>query len=267
MIGSVSRDQTIGIWNPYTGKNIIRMRLRESSNLALDFSESGQFILTGGLNNFVAVFDIRAQTGPTDLFVHNGYVSCAKFIGDRYVLSGSGDTTIVLTDIEQNVKIQKYTEHVQDITCVSLSSDRNTFITSSCDNTIKIWDLRSGECVHTYFKGANPYDVDCVSFHQSGHMFCYSYRDHTAVIDIRAHATLAKFVLPSADSRVSCMSKSGRLVFSGHTDGTLCVWDMYKEKMIKKLNNHKKSISGIDISPNGNAIVTSSWDCNVTMYY
>jgi guanine nucleotide-binding protein G(I)/G(S)/G(T) subunit beta-1 len=267
MIGSVSNDCTIRLWCPYTGKALRKIRASESFCIALDFSETGKYILTGGMRNTVFIHDVYATDNKPkhEVNAHWGYISCAKFLGDKYTLSGSGDCTLFLSDINQNAVIQKYKEHTQDVTSISLSSDKNTFLSSSCDCMIKLWDLRSAECVHTY--SAPNADVDRVDYHQSGYMFCYSCADSTAVIEIRAQATLGTFTLQGLECRVSCMSKSGRLVFSGHMDGSLCVWDLYKQKMIQKLNRHENNISGMELSPNGQAIVTSSWDGSVKLYY
>jgi WD40 repeat protein len=52
---------------------------------------------------------------------------------------------------------------------LSLSPDKNTFLSSACDAQAKLWDLRDGRCRQT-FKGHDG-DINSVQFFPTGNAF------------------------------------------------------------------------------------------------
>ena len=56
-----------------------------------------------------------------------------------------------------------------DVMSISLSPDKNTFVSASCDAHAKLWDLRDGKCRQT-FKGHDS-DINSVCFFPTGDSF------------------------------------------------------------------------------------------------
>ena len=52
---------------------------------------------------------------------------------------------------------------------ISLSPDKNMFVSAACDAHAKLWDLRDGKCRQT-FKGHDS-DINSVCFFPSGDAF------------------------------------------------------------------------------------------------
>ena len=56
--------------------------------------------------------------------------------------------------------------HTSDVMSLSLTEDKNTFISGACDATAKLWDLRDGMCRQTFSgheSDINAVAVSCLS--------------------------------------------------------------------------------------------------------
>ena len=66
-----------------------------------------------------------------------------------------------LWDIETGMQTLAFTGHTGDVMSLSLTENKNTFISGACDATAKLWDLREGMCKQTF--GGHESDINAVS--------------------------------------------------------------------------------------------------------
>lgn len=81
---------------------------------------------------------------------HTDALQCLKRIGEKRLASGSWDETIRIWDFCDREKMMKLTnkiEHKSSISAFELLSDNLLVSIDSVDHLIKIWDLRSFECI------------------------------------------------------------------------------------------------------------------------
>ena len=87
----------------------------------MQFSPSGSFVASGGLNNICSVHSLRPENGPgttrglRELSGHTGFLSSCRFLSDRQIITASGDTTCALWDIESTRAIAVFQGHVGDV--------------------------------------------------------------------------------------------------------------------------------------------------------
>ena len=73
---------------------------------------------------------------------------------DSILVSGSRDKTLIIWKLnskdkkpdEFGVPLKQLTGHNHFVTDLSISNDNFYVISSSWDNTLRLWDLRSGKC-------------------------------------------------------------------------------------------------------------------------
>ena len=95
---------------------------------------------------------------------------------------------------------------------ISISPDKNTFVTGSCDATVKIWDVRTAKCVQT-FQGHDS-DVNAVTFMNTGTCIGSGSDDATCKLyDIRADRELQQYEDDSLTTNVTSVSFSKRFYF------------------------------------------------------
>ena len=62
-------------------------------------------------------------------------------------------------------------------------------------------------------------------------------------------------------------SVSGRLLFAGYNDYTVNVWDTLKSQRVCLLYGHENKVSCLQVSPDGTALSTGSWDCTLRVTF
>jgi hypothetical protein len=53
---------------------------------------------------------------------------------------------------------------------------------------------------------------------------------------------------------------AGRLLFGGYNDYAVHVWDMLRASRVSTLYGHENRVSCLQMSPDGTALCTGSWD-------
>ncbi|KAG5899556.1 hypothetical protein JTB14_008240 [Gonioctena quinquepunctata] len=206
--------------------------------MACAYAPSGNLVACGGLDNKVTVYplsldedvSLRKKTVGT----HTSYMSCCTFPNsDQQILTGSGDSTCALWDVESGQLLQSFHGHSADVMAIDLapSETGNTFVSGSCDKMVLIWDMRSGQCVQS-FEGHES-DVNSVKFHPSGDAVATGSDDATCrLFDLRADREVAIYTKESIIFGVNSVdfSVSGRLLFAGYNDYTVTMdtsrsWD------------------------------------------
>lgn len=173
-----SLDKTIKVWNYRLGECIATYRGHEDHVVAVDLHRN--IIVSGLADHTVKVWHVDLRTCYT-LRGHTDWVNCVKIHApSNTVFSASDDTTIRMWDLTTNKCIRKFECHVgqvqsvipftyneslvqdeEEVDCVTrvqpdpdfkwLSKYPLHLLTSSLDNTIKLWDVRTGRCIRTQF--------------------------------------------------------------------------------------------------------------------
>ena len=157
--------------------------------------------------------------------------------------------------------MQKFTDHTGDVMSVSVSPDKNTFVSGACDAHAKIWDIRSGKCVQTF--AGHESDINAVQYFPNGLSFGTGSDDATCrLFDIRADRELKQYTDDTIREGVTSIdfSLSGRFLFAGYDDRKVIVWDTLKGTQLSTLEQHENRVSCLAVSPDGQALCTGSWD-------
>jgi guanine nucleotide-binding protein G(I)/G(S)/G(T) subunit beta-1 len=71
-------------------------------------------------------------------------------------------------------------------------TDKNLFVSGSCDSTAKLWDIRAGACTRTFTGHVS--DVNAVEFFPSGHAIGTGSDDASCrVFDLRSCGPVCVF--------------------------------------------------------------------------
>ena len=81
-----------------------------------------------------------------------------------------GSLTLIITCIVSSEKrIASFNDHGKAVLCSAMSPDMNLVLTGSFDETVKVWDVKSGSCIQTLNAHSDP--VTSVNFKPDGKMF------------------------------------------------------------------------------------------------
>eukprot|EP00005_Dracoamoeba_jomungandri_P003451 CAMPEP_0174259606 /NCGR_PEP_ID=MMETSP0439-20130205/8417_1 /TAXON_ID=0 /ORGANISM="Stereomyxa ramosa, Strain Chinc5" /LENGTH=334 /DNA_ID=CAMNT_0015343569 /DNA_START=133 /DNA_END=1137 /DNA_ORIENTATION=+ len=268
MIVSASRDGNLIVWEAFSTSKIHFIPLRSPWVMTCAYAPRGGFVACGGLDKTCSVYNLRSRAIPLqvvrELRAHEGYISCCRFFGDRYIITTSGDCLCIKWDVEQGSVVREFDSHSADVMCLSVCSDNDkTFITGGCDATARLWDVRSPVCCRTFSGHLN--DVNAIQFLPTyPNCFVTGSDDGTLRLwDIRAKVDLMEFNaggMGASSITSAAISRSGRYIFAGYDDCNCIVWDSMKGNKAADLDGHSSRVSCLGVSGDGGALCTGSWD-------
>lgn len=273
------QDGKVTVWDAYAGTKDSTFSMPSTWVMACAYAPSGSMVAAGGLDNKVTVFALSGAGGAGDdepaarkrtVATHTSYMSCCLFPNtDRQLLTGSGDGTCALWDVESGQLLQSFQAHTADVLTLDLApSDMgDTFVSGACDRAALVWDMRTGRAVQAF--DAHDSDVNSVKFHPSGDSLATGSDDSACrLFDLRADREVARYAKESVLFAVTSVdwSVSGRLLFAGYGDYTLCGWDALRGQRAFVLCGAEHRVSRVQRSPDGTALAASSWDTLVRIY-
>lgn len=141
---------------------------------------------------------------------------------------------------------------------VDFSPDGHTIATSGADETIRLWDIATGNQVQILQGHQNA--VWSIRFSPDGRYLVSAGLDGTArVWDLRTGQERA--VLPHDDIVWwASFSPDGRFVVTASDDGSARIWNSTSGKLLRELRGHESRVMTANFSPDGEQIVTASGD-------
>lgn len=280
---SSSQDGKLIVWDafPNNSKQEHVVTLPTTWVMACSFAPSGNFIAGGGLDNKITAYPLYADDDSAlslkkrPIGTHTSYTSCSMFLNnDQQILTGSGDSTCALWNVECGTILQSFHGHTADVLAldVSPSETGNTFVSVGCDKRALIWDTRVGHCgQNQYIQSfkAHIADINSVKFYPSGDSIITGSDDTTCrLYDLRADREVAVYKKDSILFGINSvdLSISGRILFAGGNDYTIHVWDTLKCARICILYGHENRVTCVRVSSDGTALASSSWDHTIRIW-
>jgi WD40 repeat protein len=158
-------------------------------------------------------------------------------------------------------------EHKDYVLSVSINSNNRTIISSSKDNSIKIWDINTGKVLKSFYGymdyvfslAISPDNKTIVSSLGKFDKKIGTYKQSTIIaLDIsidKKESILEKNNFSITSLAISLNSK---IIVSGSSDKTITIRDYLTMKIIKVLKGHKESVNSVAITPNSKIIVSGS---------
>ncbi|SAM59398.1 probable G-protein beta subunit Bpp1 [Ustilago bromivora] len=269
---SASQDGKLIVWDAYTTNKVHAIPLRSSWVMTCAYAPSGNWVACGGLDNICSIYSLRGRDPNNikvgrELSAHTGYLSCCRFLNDQQILTSSGDMSCILWDIGSGTRITEFNDHTGDVMSISLSPNPNVFVSGACDAMAKVWDIRSGKAVQTF--AGHESDINAVQFFPNGDAFATGSDDASCrLFDLRADRELNTYTHDNILCGITSVgfSVSGRILFAGYDDYTCNVWDTLKGERVGVLAAHENRVSCLDVSTDGMALCTGSWDSRLLVW-
>ena len=254
-ICSGSGDNTIKIWNSFSGKCI----------KTLGSEEDGE------------------GEGHTD------WINSVAYSPDpdgKYICSGSCDKSIKIWNTDHNSSkfgecIKTLGGHTDEVNSVAYSPDGKNICSGSSDATIKIWETFSGKCIKT-LEGKGWYDlIMSVVYSPDGENICSGSNDNTIKIWNTFTGECIKTLGGKEEGkghtrglRSVAYSRDGEYICSGSYDATIKIWDSNPKspnfgECIKTLVNeegHTKTVYSVAYSSDGENICSGSADNTIKIW-
>ncbi|KAJ3343043.1 protein with putative role during mitosis [Gonapodya sp. JEL0774] len=255
LLASCSIDLTIKLWDVPNGYTNTRTLVGHDHSISsICFLPAGDFLISASRDKTVRLWEVASGYGVKRLEGHGDWVRDAECSADgKLVVSCSNDQTIRIWDFATGECKADLRDHEHVVECavfapvaanpvlrelagvkspngtdqpaIDVSAPAAQFVVSgSRDKTIKLWDVMTMQCVHTFIGHDNW--VRGLVFHPSGKFLVSVSDDKTLrVWDCRT-GRCVKVIDPAHDHFVTCVAFAGggSYVATGSVDQTLKVW-------------------------------------------
>lgn len=205
---------------------------RSGGVTALALSHNQRFVVTGGGDARVRVWDMRSREMVSAFVEHGGPITgVCVYRDDAHVLSCSTDKSFMCWDLRKESRISQHTQRSGAVHAIGISRDQSLVMTAGQEGKLQMWDLR---------EAAPVLSIAPVHGSDGGHaltLACGNTRDVVAtggtdgvvrLWDIRASGkSLAECAGHSGDVRKVAWSPDDKQIVSVGNDGAILLWNVY----------------------------------------
>ncbi|GBD51975.1 hypothetical protein D3800_02345 [Microcystis aeruginosa NIES-298] len=163
--------------------------------------------------------------------------------------------------------------HGRYVLSVNFSPDGKTLVSGSWDNTIKLWNVETGQEIRT-LKGHDSY-VNSVNFSPDGKTLVSGSADNTIKLwnvetgklwDVETGEEIR--TLKGHDNSVLSVnfSPDGKTLVSGSVDKTIKLWNVETGQEIRTLKGNDSAVYSVNFSPDGKTLVSGSVDKTIKLW-
>ena len=165
-----------------------------------------------------------------------------------------------------------------DINHVAVARNGSRLLTSSDDNSVKIWDAHTGVELGEF----NQHRSECAETDEDSKPLCWVWgadfspdgkRAVSASRDLTARiweSPSGKLVTKLEGHRSSVYDTAwhpdGDVIATSSSDDTIIIWDAETGEAIRTLTGHTGNVNAIDFSPNGELLASASDDGNARLW-
>ncbi len=183
-------------------KMVFGFHVSQGSMKSIAVSDSGKYMLCGGMDERIRIFDVSKNVAIGELSGHTGCVTSLQFVGDKFVVSGSEDSNLCIWRVQDWMCVHILGGHKDTINDLAVHPTGKLALSVSKDNTMKLWNLVQGRCSFTR-RLQGP--ADKVDWNVGGDMYLlivgselqiYSASDNSCIasIKMRSRINQARFV-------------------------------------------------------------------------
>ena len=231
--------------------------------LSVAFTPTG--LRVAGLTEANTV-DVWTATGDDrdirSFYKFSGQVEAAALSADgRYLATGDADGEVQLQDIDEDSLSPKVFHHTDRILAVAVSSDGRRLAASGDNNTVKMWDVATGEETSL----STPNYPRSLAFSPDGFQLATGDADNEVRLwnaDTGQPAARTKALIGHTDwvQSLAFSPVGGNRLISGSADRTVRVWNLVVGRPVTI--DHREALYEAVMSSDGNRLATIGGDDN-----
>ncbi|MCJ1316185.1 hypothetical protein MMC15_001505 [Xylographa vitiligo] len=154
---SASSDITVKVWRPYGEDGQSATTIGLHSDYVKCLATPGphsDWVASGGLDHKIRLWDLNGGGEKLQIAVGEDENSAkgsvyALSVRGSIMASGGPESIVRLWDPKTGKRITKFVGHTDNVRDILINQDGDTIMTASSDQTIKVWSVAAGRCMHT----------------------------------------------------------------------------------------------------------------------
>ncbi|HFU75369.1 MAG TPA: WD40 repeat domain-containing protein, partial [Arcobacter sp.] len=144
--------------------------------------------------------------------------------------------------------------HWKSVKSITISPDGKTLVSGYDDNTIRVWDIQSGEEKRTYYVDKH-FDIPMMDISPDGKLLVHAMDWQKIKILKMKNGKLVRNINTDTGWSSLIISSDGKIIISSSAD-TIKLWNIESGKKIKTLSQYNYDKSLLAITPDGKIIVS-----------
>jgi len=141
---------------------------------------------------------------------------------------------------------------------VAVTPDGHCFVSNSRHDTLRLWELASGNCLRTLEGSVD--DVYAVAVTPDGRYALSGSHNCLTVSELATGRCLRTFSGHMGDVLAIAVSPDGRYAVSGSGDKSLQLWELASGRCLRIFEGHRRGVVSIAVTPDGRCAVSGSLD-------
>ena len=227
ILASGSLDRTVKLWDVSSRRVIATLKDHREGLTAVAFSPTQPKVASASWDGLVGLWDVPSG-GNVSFLRHGESVLSIAFSPDgRILAAGTIGGPIYVWDVVKRQALNTLEGHTNWVRSLVFLNDGKTLLSAASDNTIRMWDIKTGSNIVTRWGG-----VETMTLSPDG-------------------ATLA----------------FGSIDFGpGPTDYSINIWDIASERSLATVEWHASRVLSVAFSPDGKTLASGSFDNTVGLW-
>ncbi|MEO8612652.1 MAG: hypothetical protein ABI690_32460 [Chloroflexota bacterium] len=194
-------------------------------------------------------------------------VGAIAFSPDGKTLAVGVGKVIKLIDVATNTVLTTLEGHADSILSVAYSPDGTMLVSGSQDQTVRIWDVATGESLKNIAVDSG-YPRSRVIFSPDGKTIAQSNFGPLRMWDVATGNEITTIQATGGDVGVnfSAFSPDGTLLATAGGDHIVQLWDVASGSLVASLNGHVASVVAVAFSPDGKILASGADDKLVDLW-
>ena len=278
---SASADHSIIKWNVDTGEDVRTWEYHGSEVRSIVFSPNGRTALSASDDRTLILWDVDNGDVLRVFEGHEWAVNNAVFSPDgTRAASVSDDRTVILWDVETGDALRVFTGHDTLVLSLAFHPDDQRILSGDLSGDMIIWDARDptftvGAMTGT-LQGA-PEEVKTIAISPDGrlalsagqfaHITLWNLETGEIVHRMSDERPPSPGLAFTPDGSRALTSRCAQFdMTEGCIGGEFTLWDVATGDVIRTFSGHQRNTWGLDISPDGQRVLTTSCDRDIILW-